>query len=243
MSIEDKILALIKMANPNDPIEYVQEIIKTYAIEKVNNRITKCSECELCNYGVKTISYGNSSSRILMIGESISEEQYNKGDAITLPLLDSSGVTLNNALGVIKANKDAIYIMNSVNCYPAKSNNVEVIKRIPSVKERTACKSHVDTIIDILKPSVIITLGSVAANALSPNKISIMESRGIVFDYKGYPVMPTFHPGFFAQMTDRFDADIMDMYKDNFLTDLYTAFMIAKDNDPNCSIGSIELPF
>lgn len=242
-SIEDKILALVKLADPENPVDYIQGIIKGYAIDKINSGIKNCSNCSLCEFGVKTISYGDINSKILMIGESVSNEQYDQGNAVNLPLMDTDGETLDRALSVIKANKNAIYMVNSVSCYPAKINNNQVIKRIAGIKERTECKKHIDKIIDTLKPDVIIALGSVSANALSPTKISIMESRGKQFEYRGYPVIPTFHPGFFREMATKFDEEILNMYKDNFLMDLYSGFVIAKEKDPNCKIGDIELPF
>lgn len=242
-TIENKILTLVKMANPENPIEYTQNIIKGFAIDKINSGIKTCTNCELNKFGVKTISYGDINSSILMICDDVSEEQYQSGNSVTLPLLDTDGETLNRALGVINANKDAIYMINSVSCYPAREVNGNISKRIPSVKERTACKAHVDKLIDALKPAVIITLGSVASNALSPSKISILESRGQKFDYRGYTVVPTFHPGFFRQMADKFDEEMLNLYKDDFLTDLYQAFSIALSADPNCGIGDIKLPF
>lgn len=242
-NIEDKILKLVKLKSPVDPVAYVQGVVKTYALEKTNDGIKACNDCELCNYGVKSIAYGDNESNILVICESVSDEQYNAGNAITLPMMDSDGDTFDRALSVIKANKEALYIMNSVNCYPARMNKDTVQERIPSVKERTACKKHVDRVIDTIKPDVIIALGSVAANSLSTEKLSIVNDRGKQFDYRGYPVMPTFNPGFFRKMADNIDEEIMNMYKDNFLVDLYTGFMIAKESNPNCKIGNIELPF
>lgn len=240
--IKEKILALIKMANPEDPVSYVRDIIKPYALEKVNSDISACNKCGLCNFGIKTNAYGDINSKILMVGESVSSEQYSQGNRITLPMLDTDGETLTRAMGVINANRQAIYLVNIVNCYPANAKGDSITRRIPVTKERDACKTHLDRIIDIMNPSVIIALGAVSANAMSPNKISIIESRGQMFEYKGYPVMPTFHPGFFREMSDRYDDEIMNMYKDNFLSDLYHAFMIAKDADPNCKIGDITLP-
>lgn len=242
-AVEDKILALVKMANPDDPIKYTQNIVKSYAIDKINNCIKSCKDCELYNFGVKTITYGDINSSILFISDDVSDEQYRQGNSIALPLMDIDGETLDRALTVINANKNAIYMMNSVNCFPAREVKGSITKRIPSVKERTACKSHIDKVIAALNPSVIVTLGSVSSNSLSPTKISILESRGQEFEYKGYQVIPTFHPGFFRQMAEKFDEDILNMYKDNFLTDLYNAFNIALTKNPDCGIGNIQLPF
>lgn len=241
-TIEDKILALVKMKNPTDPVEYTQTIIKDYALEKINEKIKSCSECDLCQNGIKSIGYGDTNSKILVICDDISLEQYNKGNNVTLPMLDSDGETFERALSVINANKKALYMVNAVNCFPKRNDNNITSKRIPSILERTMCNKHVDKIIKALNPSVIIALGSIAANSLSPTKISIMENRGQVFNYNGYVVVPTFHPSFFREMQDKFDEEMMNYYKDNFLRDLHTAFSIALDDDLNCGIGNITLP-
>lgn len=243
LTIEDKILALVKMANPEDPVEYTQNIVKNYALEKINENIKICSKCDLCQNGIKSIGYGDTSSKILIICDDVSLEQYNKGNRITLPMMDSDGETFDRALSVINANKKALYMINAVNCFPKRNDNNNTSKRIPSVIERTMCRNHIDKIIKSLDPSVIITLGSIASNALSPNKISIMESRGQEFNYNGYIVVPTFHPSFFREMQNKFDEEMMNFYKDNFLRDLYTAFTIALADNPECGIGNIKLPF
>lgn len=243
VTIEDKILALVKMANPEDPAEYTRNIVKNYALEKINENIKTCSKCDLCQNNIKSIGYGNTNSKILVICDDVSLEQYNKGSKTTLPMMDSDGETFNRALGVINANKEALYIVNAVNCFPKRNDNGTITKRIPSVIERTMCKTHIDKIIKSLNPSVILTLGSISSNALSTDKIAIMESRGKEFNYNGYIVIPTFHPSFFREMSNKIDNEMMNMYKDDFLRDLYTAFTIAIADDPNCGIGNIKLPF
>lgn len=242
-AIEDKILALIKMVNPDDPVDYIQHIVKSYALEKINEDIKSCSRCDLCNNQIKSLGYGNPDAKILVICDDVSLEQYNKCSQVTLPMMDSDGETFDRALSVINANKEAMYIINAVNCFPKRSDNNNVSKRIPSVAERTMCKYHVDRIIKSINPSVILTLGSISSNALSSNKLSIMESRGQEFNYNGYIIIPTFHPSFFREMSNKFDDEIMNMYKDNFLCDLYTAFTIAIANNPDCGIGNVKLPF
>jgi hypothetical protein len=53
--------------------------------------------------------------------------------------------------------------------------------------------------------------------------------------------MPTFHPSSFEDMRRSYDEEMVLMYEDDFLTDLYNAFTIAKKEDPNCDIGDIQL--
>ena len=242
-SIEDKILAMVKSVNPSDPLEYVQGVVKGFALDKTKQNIMNCSKCDLCNFKVKTIPKGKHDAKILVIGESVSKQQFESDSNISFPMMDSDGESFSRALGVINANEDELYTINAVNCYPAKDNGAAINKRIPSVVERNMCKGYVDNIIDLIKPDVIITLGSVATNSISEERISIMTSRGAMFKYKNYDVMPTLHPGFFREMSEKFDEEIMNSYKDNFLVDIYNAFVLAKEKNTNSKIGNIQLPF
>lgn len=242
-NIQEKILALIKMKKPKDPLIYMKETIKSYAMECVNDSIKECKDCGLHEGNIKTIPIGDINSKILIIGESVSKEQFDKGNKIDIVLNDADGDTLSKAMNVLGANIQNVLMINSINCFPCNRNNNIINKRIASVKERNTCKKYIDSIIDLINPNVIITLGSVATNALSSERVAIMESRGQSFEYKGYYVVPTYHPGFFREMANKFDMEMMNMYKDQFLTDLYQAFNYAKEKDDKCNIGDVKLPF
>jgi DNA polymerase len=45
-------------------------------------------------------------------------------------------------------------------------------------------------------PKVIVTLGRPATGVLLGRDVSITRVRGVWHDYRGTPVMPTFHPAF-----------------------------------------------
>lgn len=237
MNNEDKILSLVKAANPEDPVLYVQNIVKNYAIDKIYRDINNCNQCDICNYNKRTLPHGDITSNILMIGEAVEEDQFN-GPCKYYMAMSKSMDTLKKALNVINADPKSIYYTNSVNCYPGKESNGSIIRRMPFARERANCKKHLDKLIDALRPDIIITLGAISTNALTPTKVSIIESRGIEFDYRGYRVMPTFHPEFFEKCG--FEEELVNTYKELFLQDLFNAFTIAKEN-PACKIGNITI--
>lgn len=224
---ENQILNLIKANNPNDPLNFTLNIINKYCIEKVNESIIKCNKCNISNCGVKTITYGNINSKILIISDSVTEEQFNN-KKLTLPLLDYDGDTLKMALEVLNKKINDFYYINAINCYPHKKENNKIIERNPLKIEKDNCKYFIDKILDILRPKVIITLGSVSTNMLLTKKDTIMNIRGIVFKYNNYIVMPTFNPSFFRKAKNNFDKKTMDMYKEFFLNDLSKAISIAE---------------
>jgi DNA polymerase len=82
-----------------------------------------------------------------------------------------------------------VYICNIVKCRPPQN-------REPMPNEIAACRPFLDQQIDAVAPKVIVTLGRPATSVLLGRDVSITRVRGVWQDYRGTPVMPTFHPAF-----------------------------------------------
>lgn len=238
MEIKDKILLLTKLANPDNPIDFLKDIARDYSLDKINENIEICDKCELCKNQIKSIAFGNKKSDVLIVSESVSKEQYEEGEGITLPLNDSVSSKFFKVLELINVNKNNIYIANCVNCYPAKKIGNELKKTIPTNKIRATCVSNfLDKIIEALNPAVIITLGAVASNALSgENKIKITTDGGKFFKYKDILVMPTYDFYFFEELEKLNDGDMANIKKEEFLEHLTLAFKKVKELKPECNI-------
>jgi len=86
--------------------------------------------------------------------------------------------------------RDSVYIANIIKCRPP-------MNRDPEEDEIISCRVFLDKQIEIIAPKIIITLGRIALQTLmNNNKIKITSARGTFFEYKGIPVMPTFHPAY-----------------------------------------------
>ena len=62
--------------------------------------------------------------------------------------------------------------------------------------EVAACSPFLDGQIAALRPRVIVALGKPAASLLLGREIRITRVRGTWHEYRGIPLMPTFHPAF-----------------------------------------------
>jgi DNA polymerase len=65
----------------------------------------------------------------------------------------------------------------------------------------STCFPFLDRQIEIISPEVIMSLGKISAYMLMGvkgpiSKFSITKVRGRFYEYKGIPVMPTFHPAY-----------------------------------------------
>lgn len=221
MNIEEQIYNLVSQANPDNPLAFVQNIVKPMAKEKLDEYIIDCDECEISCNSVKTITRGNPNAPILIIGESVSTEQQELGQ-ITFPLCnDKASDNLNQVLSYLNVNEDAIFYINSVNCYPSRNGN----KRSSTVKERNNCKTFLDYAIKLVDPLLIICLGAVAVNGINEEigKQKITDIRGQYFTYRGIPVMATFHPGYFNELDGHIPDELIEEYYQQFTSDITTA--------------------
>lgn len=153
-----------------------------------------CTFCHLCREGnLGPTSYNGTIHTPLMV---IGEGPGGMEDEYGVPLIGLSGQLLDKALWSVGVTRDRIYTTNIVKCRP--KNN-----RTPTTEEGRYCaRSWLDNEINIVKPQVIIALGSVALKYLYGDKGKITKDRGRWFDTKyGIPAIATFHPAYLLRLS------------------------------------------
>jgi uracil-DNA glycosylase family 4 len=157
------------------------------SLEEVRARLGDCTRCPL-SAGRSTIVFGdgNPDAEILFIGEGPGAEEDKRG----LPFVGRAGELLTRmierGMGIPRSQ---VYICNIVKCRPPQN-------REPAPNEIAACRPFLDAQIDAVAPKVIVSLGRPATGVLLGRDVSITRLRGVWQDYRGTPVMPTFHPAF-----------------------------------------------
>ena len=156
-------------------------------LEEVREVLGECTRCGLCE-GRTQIVFGDGApdADLMFIGEGPGEQEDLQG----IPFVGRAGELLTKmierGLGLPRS---AVYICNIVKCRPPGN-------RTPLADEVSACRPFLDGQIDAVRPRVIVALGKPAASLLLGRDIAITRVRGVWHDYRGIPVMPTFHPAF-----------------------------------------------
>jgi DNA polymerase len=174
--------------------------------------IHSCKACPLYagkrNYVMED---GFRQARVMFIGEGPGEDEDRQG----VPFVGRAGQLLTRmilAMGLDRTAQDAergCYIANIVKCRPPGNRN-------PEPEEGTACLPYLQRQIELVKPEAIILLGAVPLNFLM-NRRGITAARGKWLDYKGIPVMPTFHPAYllrFERNREQFIAEKRKVWSD-----------------------------
>jgi uracil-DNA glycosylase family 4 len=154
---------------------------------KLREEIGDCQRCKLSKSRTNIVfGSGSAETKIMFVGEAPGREEDLQG----MPFVGEAGMLLTKLIEKMGLRRDAVYIANIIKCRPP-------MNRDPEEDEIISCKAFLDKQIDLIAPEVIISLGRIALMTLMHNdKIRITAARGKFFEYKGIPVMPTFHPAY-----------------------------------------------
>jgi uracil-DNA glycosylase len=154
---------------------------------ELKQQIRDCSICNLragCTQTV--IGVGDERADWLFVGEGPGADE----DALGEPFVGESGKLLDNMLMAIKLKRSKnLYITNIVKCRPPGN-------RTPEADEIAACLPYLERQIALIQPKLIVALGKVASNALLGKDATIASLRGELHDYRGIPLIVTYHPAY-----------------------------------------------
>jgi DNA polymerase len=160
------------------------------ALERLRaEEIGDCRRCKL-HEARHTIVFGsgNPQARLMFVGEGPGHDEDIQG----LPFVGRAGNLLTQIIQAMGFTRDDVYIANVVKCRPPEN-------RTPQPDETATCSPFLLSQIDIIRPEVIVALGSQATQALLGTSAGITKVRGTFRNHgtdRPIPVMPTFHPAY-----------------------------------------------
>ena len=157
------------------------------ALATVRAEIGDCVRCKLHALGRRQIVFGvgNPDADLMFVGEAPGADEDIQG----IPFVGRAGQLLTKIIEAINLSRNDVYIANVIKCRPPGNRN-------PEQDEVDTCEPFLFQQIDVIKPKVIVALGTFAARALLRTLDPISRLRGRVYDYRGAKLIPTFHPAF-----------------------------------------------
>ena len=163
---------------------------KAKNLDLLKKSIIGIKNCDLKKHAKNIVfSDGNPKSKIMLIGEAPGANEDQEG----LPFVGRAGQLLDKMLSAIDLDRKKVYISNIINYRPPEN-------RRPTEHEIKRYLPFISKHIEIIKPKILVLLGSTAMNALIGNKIVISKMRGKWIDKQfgtcKTSVIITFHPAF-----------------------------------------------
>ena len=154
---------------------------------------------------------GSTKARVMFIGEAPGRKG---ADRTRVPFSgDQSGANFDRFLASIGLSRPRIFITSAALCNPRSESGAN---RKPTQKELTNCSGFLRRAIDIVDPPVIVTLGSVALEALKRihyHELTLKEAAARIHQWNGRVLVPMYHPSPQVLASHRREAQQLEDYK------------------------------
>jgi uracil-DNA glycosylase family 4 len=169
------------VAGPLSPDQRRQEL------EVLTGVVKPCSRCgELAATRTQTVfGVGRIDPDVCFIGEAPGADEDRQGE----PFVGAAGQLLNKILAACGFTREDVYICNILKCRPPGN-------RTPRPDEAANCREYLDRQLELVRPKTICCLGGCAAQNLLGVMTPLGKLRGRFHDYKGIPVICTYHPAY-----------------------------------------------
>ncbi len=145
-----------------------------------------CARCPLHDTRNNIVfGEGNPEADLVFIGEAPGFEEDRSG----VPFVGAAGSLFTRMLQAMGLQREEVYIANILKCRPPRN-------RDPLPSEVESCKPFLLAQLRCIQPSIIVTLGRVAARNLLETDAPISVLRGEFKDWQEWKVMPTYHPAY-----------------------------------------------
>ena len=170
---------------------------KSQNLQKLRDEINEIKNCQLKDSASNLVfSDGNPNSRVMIIGEGPGANEDKEG----LPFVGRAGQLLDKMLRAINLSRDTVYITNVVNYRPPEN-------RKPTEKEVERYLPYLKKHIEIIKPQIILLLGSTAMSAILQDTDVISKMRGKWYEIEinkcKISSIVSFHPAYLLRQPDQ----------------------------------------
>jgi DNA polymerase len=157
-------------------------------------RVAGCERCpELAATRTQTVfGVGPLDAPLCFVGEAPGRDEDVQGE----PFVGAAGQLLNRIIAACGMKREEVYICNILRCRPPAN-------RTPTPQEAGNCREYLERQLELVRPRFICALGGTAATYLLGTAAGITKLRGKFFEYRGIPVLCTFHPSYLLRSPEK----------------------------------------
>jgi len=127
----------------------------------------------------------------MFVGEAPGADEDAQGE----PFVGRAGQLLTKIIQAMGFSREDVYIANVLKCRPDMPPGVPG-NRKPTPDEMQTCLPWLEKQIAVIAPRVMVALGATAVTGLTGNDAPVGRLRGRWLDFRGIPLMTTYHPSY-----------------------------------------------
>jgi len=162
-------------------------------IEQLRAAVAPCAKCpNLARTRTQTVfGVGNIDAQIMFVGEAPGADEDQQGE----PFVGKAGQLLTRIIETMGLKRSDVFIANVLKCRPDMPAGSTGNRR-PTTTEMQTCLPYLRAQIEIIQPTVLVALGSVAMEGLLGAVEPMGRLRGRWHEFHGIPLMATYHPAY-----------------------------------------------
>jgi DNA polymerase len=135
----------------------------------------ECTACPLYRNATQTVfGEGAKSSSIVFVGEQPGDSEDREGR----PFVGPAGTMLNRALAEAGIDRSTVYVTNAVKHFKWEPRGKRRLHKKPSEREIAACRPWLEAELAVIKPRILVCLGSTAAQCVLGKDVRVLRDRG-----------------------------------------------------------------
>ncbi|HEY1581576.1 MAG TPA: UdgX family uracil-DNA binding protein [Chthoniobacterales bacterium] len=172
----------------------------TGSLTKLREAAAHCTACPLYKDATQTVfGEGRKEARIMLLGEQPGDQE----DLSGKPFIGPAGQILNRALEEAGIDRNSVYVTNTVKHFKWEPRGKRRIHQKPSSRDIAACRPWLEAELRVVRPNVLVCLGSTAAQALFGSSFRVTRERGKVLESElAERVVTTVHPSSLLRQPD-----------------------------------------
>jgi probable DNA metabolism protein len=192
-------------------------------LEELAAGVQMCRRCDLWRDATQGVpGEGPGRARLMLVGEQPGDQE----DLAGRPFVGPAGQVLDRALAAAGAPRGEAYVTNAVKHFKHEPRGKRRLHKTPDSGEVTACRWWLDHERGLVRPRVIVALGSTAAQAVFGRPVPIGKSRGQALQLPDQAQgVVTYHPSYLLRLPDE---DARAQAYELFVQDLKFAWSLAK---------------
>ncbi|HUS21632.1 MAG TPA: UdgX family uracil-DNA binding protein [Aeromicrobium sp.] len=145
------------------------------SLARLRSAATACQGCELWHDTTQTVfSTGPRDAVLMLVGEQPGDVEDREGEVFVGP----AGRILDQALERAGIERDSVYLTNAVKHFRHENRGKRRIHQKPAVAHIVACRPWLAAEVAIVRPDVVVAMGSVAARSVLGRPVKINDERG-----------------------------------------------------------------
>ncbi len=163
--------------------------------DTLRDEVASCRACGLCETRTQTVfGVGHHEADLMIVGEAPGVDEDRAGE----PFVGRAGRLLNLMLAAIGLRREQVYIANILKCHPPGN-------RDPSPDEALRCEPFLLHQIELVRPSLVLSVGRVSAQNLLRTGTAVGRLRGQWFEFgpDRTPLAVTYHPAYLLRSPEQ----------------------------------------